>query len=391
MKTILLKKISILFLLIFSFFNIFSQESWEFGERYKAYVHVASAPLKVVMHSGTSLGSGGFVSAVGGVAFVSIASPDASLENIKIKYNYISSKPDGSRLRIIAGNDTVFANLYDWQLIPIVKYANSEYNSCVSLFGPKTNNKKYDITFHKAFQNTLLGIRLLQSDMALMDLSTHWQLPTNNGKKVLGKGEKFPDSMSWESAANTISSIMYNGKFQSWVFTDDSVNVTFKISDKKISFSGYPYYYFWIKDTAYQNSELEKIYYKYSKNNLKQLMNDLRYYYQKGATSDANNIFMKILEIDTNIFNEINNIEYKIQSVKELTDSLKDEYDLFLNYNKPVYSTALNVVHYSAFFRYLKKINPADWNNFYTKVSKVHITPVVKTPTILPKHKYINE
>jgi hypothetical protein len=74
-------------------------------------------------------------------------------------------------------------------LIPIVNYANSDYNAVVSLFGEKTTEDTYDIVYHPAFENTLLGIRLLQADIIFFDLGETWQLPKLEGQTILGAGE----------------------------------------------------------------------------------------------------------------------------------------------------------------------------------------------------------
>ena len=80
--------------------------------------------------------------------------------------------------------------LPDWQLIPIAKYADdNEYNACVSLFGPKPTLSKYDIIYHKAFKNTLLGLRLFQMDILLKDLDSFWDIPQLGGQVILGTGE----------------------------------------------------------------------------------------------------------------------------------------------------------------------------------------------------------
>ncbi len=391
MKKIIQQKISTLLLILLSCINVFGQESWDFGDKYKAYVQTASAPLKIKMHSRTSLKSGRFVSKVGGVAFLQVAEPDESLKGVNIKYSYISKNQDGSRLRIIAGKDTLFPYLPDWQLIPIVKFAHSEYNSCVSLFGPQNDSTAFDITYHPAFQNTLLGIRLLQADMALMDISTFWQLPTNNGKKILGLGEKEPDKYTAISTGRTIHINKSLGNHQSWVFTDDNINVKFSIVDNKMQFTGYPYYYFWRIDkneaSAYY-TKIRLLYIEY--NNLTKDHNSKVKIYNISQSASIEREISILREKIKNKESEISQIDYEAICDEVATGLLKDKYSLFLEFNEPVYSASLNVVHYSAFFRYLKKSNSVTWIQFYNKVSSVHTSPIVNTPTVFPKNK-INE
>lgn len=367
----MLRQLSTLMLMLLSIINIIGQESWDFGDKYKAYIQPPSAPLRVKMQSGTSLKSGTFVSKVGGVAFLQVAEPDESLMGLDIKYDYINTNPDGNRLRIIANTDTVYPYIPDWQLIPIVKFANSEYNSCVSLFGPKTSPDTFDITYHPAFENTLIGIRLLQSDMALMDVETYWQLPTYNGQKILGLGEIESDKDTAINAARNIERLMF-GNYQSWVFTDDSIRVKFSVMNDNLVFTGYPYYYFWRTDLTHLIKERERIRSRYeSLENQKQ-----------GGLADK-----IILAEQEKLAKEYNNINFNTICDETTTNRLKDKYYLFLEFNQPVYSASLNVVHYSALFRYLKKTNSVSWTQFYNRVSSVHVSKV-KTPTILPRRNH---
>ena len=65
----------------------------------------------------------------------------------------------------------------DWQLIPIVRFADSPYFTCLTLSG-SLNDKRITetilknggriINYHQAFSNTLLGWRLLEMDILLI-------------------------------------------------------------------------------------------------------------------------------------------------------------------------------------------------------------------------------
>jgi hypothetical protein len=76
-------------------------------------------PLEVVMDSGALLAYP-FVGSVGGVSFVSVA-------EFKVKpgqlFEYIAGNENGKRLMIAIDGKEYFPIVYDWQLIPISKYA----------------------------------------------------------------------------------------------------------------------------------------------------------------------------------------------------------------------------------------------------------------------------
>jgi len=381
-------KILTYFLFTISLTNLFAQQSWEFGDRYKAYVGHGATPtprLKAVMHPGLSINSLSFASKVGGVAFNSVAIPDASLMNQQIKVDYIPGNNDGSRLRLIAGSDTAYSSLPDWQLIPIIKFSSDSFNACVSLFGPQSDSSKYQIIYHSAFQNTLLGVRILQADMFLMDPFAHSKLPKFNGKTTLGKGEKMPDTSSYIAQMLQIlqiENILSGGQFQSWIFTDDGVDITFSIKDKNIILEGYPYYYFWLRDTTNDSlifileTEYDKV--------IKEHNSYVKSYNHFQRSDDLS----KILACE----NQLNEIESKLLMYdktlpsKAVTDSLKNKYYLFESLNPAVYTACMNVSHYSALFRYIKNSNRPSWNKLCKSIQEVTL-PKVPTPTEFPKNQ----
>lgn len=383
MKTISMNKTWVcLLLLLFISLNSFTQECWDFGGKYKAYVKEASSPLIINMKNNVSLQSLSFVSSVGGVAFLSVAEPEISLKNASIALNYIPGNRDSHRLQIIMNKDTLYPNLPDWQLIPIAKYSNSNYNSCVSLFGPKCNIASYDIVYHPAFQNTLLGMRLLQADMALMDLTTHWQLPKYNSKIITGIGENSQENVNWKDAAFKIQDILNLADFQSWVLTDDNVHIIFKAKEKKLVFEGSPYYYFWKQDTASLKA-YDKLLTQYNI-----LINEYNTNVEFYNSTQKINFKNKAEEL----MRKINKIEFLIKEsdpsvipVTEITNKLKTNYPLLLQLNPPVFNAVKNVSQYSAFFRYVKLKSPETWNKFFSKIKMVNVSPVIKTPTQLPK------
>jgi hypothetical protein len=57
--------------------------------------------------------------------------------------------------------------------------------------------------------------------------------------------------------------------------------------------------------------------------------------------------------------------------------------DLIRNYNPAVWNTTVNVMRFSAFFRYIKTNFPNQWGDFYDQISEIEISPKVTTPTVI--------
>jgi hypothetical protein len=305
-----------------------------------------------------SLGSYGFVGKVGGVAFGGMASPGRLLESKSVSLAYDSGKADGSRLSVRIGDSVYTQALPDWLLVPISKYADSDYNACVSLFGERTNDTFYDIVYHPAFQNTLLGLRLLQADILLFDIANMWRLPASEGKVVLGKGESEPTGLARDSA-NKVMSVLRNVSFQSWVLTDQEATIIFTTHEEgRLHITGEPYYYFWTSDFDG---------YKRTWSTLVEQANALRV---AGNVKEYNRVAM-----------QINSLEPKVSEVKNLTAGVKSISGDMRKLNPQVYDAAKSTMRYAAFFRYVKKTNQEAWATFLKEVNAIRPLPHIVTPT----------
>ena len=305
-----------------------------------------------------SLGVYSFVGKVGGVAFAGVAKPEETFSPTNIVIDD-PSRPDGSRLMVHFDGNAVTAMVPDWMLIPIAGYADSEFNACVSLFGPETTDAQYDIIYHPAFQNTLLGLRLLQADILLFDLRNTWNLPSVDGETPLGLGERQPTSFNQE-AAIAVQDAMNGGQFQSWVFTDGDAQTLFAVRAGELRFVGDPYYHFWIGDLAG---------YERQHNALITQANDAR----------AN------VEQYNAIVGRANALEPKVSPVQDRIDGLRGKSNALSEFNPAVYNAARNTMHFSAFFRYVKAQNPSTWTAFLEKIRAVPLRPAIETPSKWPK------
>ncbi|MCG8606424.1 hypothetical protein MJD09_15755 [bacterium] len=358
----------------------FGQDVWEFGIADSLIVEDPGEPLEIEMEGELSLESYAFVGKVGGVAFQGVAQPSGDLQFSSLTLQYIASNDDGRRLRAVFDADTAYAWLADWQLIPIARYADSPYHATISLFGERSTEDSYDIVYHPSLRNTLLGIRLLHADILLMNVSEYWRMPRFNGEIVLGHGEVAPDPVSWQNAAYEISKAMGGGNFQSWVLTDHSVSIQFKIVDGELSLGGVPYYHFWVSDMAdYHRARNELV---IKANKLVDKANQAR------ANNDVTN-FNKYVSERNDLVREANALEPKVSGVGRLTDRMRDKSQHLDRLNPNVYGAAVNTMRFAAFFRYVKQMYPESWHAFFVKLMDVSVVPVVNTPTTWKKKRRI--
>jgi hypothetical protein len=334
---------------------VFAAGHWGLGN-YQFVNGPSSGPLQARMTGSGSLRSYSFVGGVGGVAFAVTAKPGPTLAGKPIRLTYDRSKPDGSRLGIELGGTTHFQDLPDWVLIPVARYADSEFNACVSLFGPQTTNTQYDLVYHQAFEDTLLGMRLLQADILFFDLRAMWQLPRLDGRTVLGTGEREPEGPDLK-AQMELNSALQGGQFQSWVLTDEGETIGVGLKEGKLQFTGLPYYHFWISDFASYNREIGR---------LKQQANRLL------AAGD--------LAGHNRVVQQANLLEPQVHAVATLTSAVKKRREMIRRYNPAVYEVATNTMHYAAFFRYVQESAPTSWNAFLASLQGVAPRPKVETP-----------
>lgn len=354
-----------MFAVILIFLNPAAQSaggSWDLG-KYSFVQGQSSGPLLETLKHGTSLTSYSFVSGVGGIAFIGVAVPDTNIGLKKLNLRYDPTQPDGRRLKVNIEEKTLSLTIYDWQLIPIARFADSSHNACVSLFGPQTTQAMYDIIYHPAFQDTLMGVRLLQADILLFDITETWQLPKWNGKLMLGAGETMPSGLN-QTSANELHSVFRSAKFQSWVMTDEKATVGIHWNGKQIVLSGEPYYYFWTSNI------------KTVQKNRADLISKLEKLRNLGKVYEYNQLVQRI-----------NAMEPEVLEVKTLTEGLKQKSDALRRLNPAVYDAATQTMRFSALFRFVKQRNPENWNEFSAQIRQVTISPCVKTPTQWEKTK----
>jgi archaellum component FlaC len=273
-----------------------SGEFWTIGKFRLIIKPKANPPLKERSAGRSSLRSYNFVGKVGGVNFEQVAVPDAETASKTIELSYHKEALDGFRLLVKVGSTTFRPPIADWLLIPIAEFAESDFTSATSLFGegPDTDNFYY-IKYHPAFKDSLLGMRLLQADILLMNPKHTSSLPKRNGQVVLGHGEFLPMKSPDHVTINTLAKLMNRQKATSWVLTDIDAPASFSIQNGEFRLRSFPYYYFWSRneDAIHQYQEKEKVYKSRvdaynrkvtsSKNRVNQFNDPVRLYQERGA------------------------------------------------------------------------------------------------------------
>jgi hypothetical protein len=387
----------------------------------------SAPPLQVKSEGMSSLRSFGFVGNVGGVAFEGVAEASEEIKGKKVSLSYDANRPDGRRLSVVIGDKSYEMSIPDWRLKPITLFADSEYTGVVSLFGEGPDRDKYYyIQYHESFQNTLLGLRLLQADIIFIDLKHHWKLPEWNGKVVLGAGETMTNQEKAEQAAQRLSNALRGKKWRSWVLTDIGTEATVVIKDGKLAISNSPYYYFWDMSETVETAHKKKI------DDHNQIVADLRTkqraynelvglhrsevngYNAKVGKYNASNdpterdnlkteldskmtsiqsINKKLEVLHAEIKNtkksldmlraEINDLQ--VEEVTDLTSAIRQQDADILAYNPSVYHAYQQTAKFTALLRYAKKVSDADWRRFVGQMKRVDISPDIQTPTAWPK------
>ena len=165
----------------------FSQAAYQFSSyEFARNPARVNNQMRIQMTGRTALRSFRFVGRVGGVNFEGVV----DLSAYTIDLDYEEDNQDGSRAIVTIDGQKFTLPLHDWQLKPIVQYADSPYTAAVSIFGEGPDPDRYRyIDYHPAFEDTHLGARLLQADILLMDPITFSEAPTENGEKIYFAGE----------------------------------------------------------------------------------------------------------------------------------------------------------------------------------------------------------
>ncbi|MCU1264760.1 MAG: hypothetical protein JWM21_1078 [Acidobacteria bacterium] len=289
-----------------------------------------------------------YLAEVGGVAFDQVAVPAKTFKFRTLTIEYRPDRKDRSRMVLTIDGQEVSAPIYDWQLIPIAKFADSQYHACFTLFGRLEDAARerevrqrggYVANYHPAFVDTLMGLRLLQLD-GLIIHPYSYDLIKNKGRYVLGAGELRPSvvtnqkgKMAFQNFFRSIAYSQFLGQtrqnFTSYVISDQGSRIVFDLKDQGLTLTGQPTYYFWAT--------------------------------QPLATGNARAV-------------PVANLSAQVSARPKLLRAI----------NPAVWDANVTLMRYAAFFRYCKQKYPGQWRNFMAQINQAPMPlPHTTTPEIV--------
>jgi hypothetical protein len=295
------------------------------------------------------LESGVYLSSVGGMAFDQVAKPEGRLKVNSLELKYVPNRPDGSRLMVVLNGRTCSTQgLPDWQLLPIACFADSPFFGVVTLFGelPEGQERpagtKYVVSYHPAFEGTLLGLRLFQGDIMLLNPNTTGELPRYSGAYQLGVGERPPDPRVWRRASETLNQMLAGGeRFSSYLICDAASTPTFSMRRRQLELQGTVYFYFWKRGPE----QAEQI-----------------------VDSDRKVHLYR---------------SFQPEHLDTLSNTFSSQTALLEQANPAVYRSMYNTVVYAAFFRYAKEHDAEKWGQFVDSLASIPGTAfAASTPTL---------
>ena len=348
--------------------------------------------MRIQMTGRTALRSYRFVGRVGGVNFEEVV----DMSGVDFDISYDPRKPDGVRATLDTNGNSYSIPLYDWELLPIANYADSKYTAVVSIFGEGPDPESYRyINYHPAFEDTHLGMRLLQADIMLMDPMVFSEAPSESGQKVYMPGESREIGVEEREVVTFfIDILLRDSNFQAWVLTDTDEDPELVLSDGKASVDMQPYYYFWRSVDA-PNTEEKLALFEQLRTEAIQLEQRYNAAYQKylrapsGSNEEASALLEakqieQILEPKINqvsaLFEELQNYEPEIQEVEDLTQIVKENYNQVSMVAPFVYEAVEKTSDFSALFRGIKQQNAGEWQSFLDTVRSNISLPPVETP-----------
>jgi hypothetical protein len=284
----------------------------------------------------------------------------------KLSFSYDKLLPDGRRVTVALDGKLHALPLFDWQAKPIVAYANSNHTAVVSLFGdgPRYQDYYY-IRYHPALRDTLLGLRLLQADMYLMDPLGLRDSPRQSGRILKAAGERDANAERSLAAAKQIERLLESKPAGSWILND--VDTPFSIETnsrtQSVSIAGSPHYFFWnteLSDSIQQRRPSQSEQSKPPATDWEKMRSELEKR-QHQERRDRRELILVPQE--------------------HYTDLLRSNYELLQEANPAVFDAAANLARYAALFRFARQQNSKQWEDFASLILSIEIEPVIRTPT----------
>lgn len=399
-------------------------------------VPVPAPELTNPMHLSVALVSPAFLGAVGGIAFDAVARPDNTLEFDRLALRYEPDSADGRRLFAELDGRSVPAAIFDWQLLPIARYADSPYYSCFTAFGQLDDEaaarRARDkgamvLNYHPAFVNTLLGLRLFQLDLLIVD-SRAADLPREDGNYILGAGESEPYVRANEQAMARFRQEQaavedeLGNRFRSYVICDYERDIRFGVSGDSLVITGEPFFYCWryryempgfdqeaaragIESRLKQEARAaraqdpagfdENEWYITRAIETADDYDGNHAFYAPGSTllsliaaggDSARRAFLRRyypsavrqMVIETRTLMQA----YEVVHLRAYSEWLSSRPELVRSVNPTVWDAGVNTMRYAAFFRHVKERDPDAWQGFMAQIEGIVPQPRVQTPTV---------
>jgi hypothetical protein len=377
-------------LIVSSLLGLGAQEMLQLGNM--TYARAAAPSLAIPVSRGAR-----FFRGVGGVAFNAVARGEGGLQVQSLRYD--AGAPDGQRLvvNVVAPGgapQTARGGLYDWELVPIARFAADANGSAMTLFGELADREHGEeitaaggrvINYHETLADTLVGLRLMQADILVFQRNAA-HLFTRNGRVILGPGEhghdaaanlrRFDALMQWQDAAQK-----RGNRYVSYVVGDLTRQVTFSLDGESLSFTGKPYWALWRND-----DRREALVDRHDA-----LVDELR----RDASRLAENVD-RLTPAQQRVAmarfegrrNELTRVRAEVDALDGVVQlpvysaALTAEVERLDGVNPIVYRMLTRVMHYRALFKHAQQRNPAGYTRFVASLARVPMTPAVETPTI---------
>jgi hypothetical protein len=285
-----------------------------------------------------------YLQRVGGIVFEQVASPQDGVPVGKLTLTYNPTAKDGSRFVVTLNDKALSLDIPDWQLLPIARFAATQNTACVTVLGDLGNEKLRDailnkngrvINYHPAFENCVLGLRLLQADILIVSANAA-HLPKAKdtigwAKPIYGTGEKaiapqdgiiaFIELETDLQANNQLATDFR--QYGTSLLCDYETPVTFREEKGKLQLTGEPLHYFFSG--------------------------------KKGG-------YARFPRLDS---------------------YYAERHQLIRRINPLVWDATLQTMRYAAFFRYCQKSNKAEWEKFLSQLPKESERSLLKTPSVL--------
>lgn len=338
-----------------------------------------------------------YCTGVGGVAFGSVAKGAGGLQVVALAYD--ANRPDGQRLLVTVADaagkrQAVTAAIYDWQLVPIARFAKGDQYSCFTLFGKLKDPREtarhraaghYIMNYHPALAETLLGLRIFQADILLL-YPDAGDLPKEKGAYVLGEGEAAPDVVANRTSLRNVRRRMQQlpgGPFQSYVICDVGAEITFSAADGRLVMTGWPIWHCW-KSRTNNPAQVKAVQDRANAEGNRALNQELQKEAVAMGPAAARAKYTKAYceQLHRRVWDRVVSKALLVR-MGEYSRALSAEIRAQRGINPAVYSALVKMMRFAALFRAYKAADPKGYEAFVKALGNVPPRPAVETPTVL--------